>query len=114
MYILLAAFLDDETLIKIFGCNMLVKSEFSEMLDGLMLDGEDKPFECVGTKDEVRLSLKMALDRRKDPPVLLKRFAEKLPNYVTKPLAEYSNYFDKINFVPEKFLKYLEKTINEY
>lgn len=111
VYILLAAFLDDETLIKIFGCNMLEKPEFSDMLDGLMLDGEDKPFECVGTKDEVRLSLKMALDKRPEPPVLLKRFAEKLPNYVPKPLG---GYIDEINFVPEKFLSYLEKTINEY
>ena len=112
VYILLAAFLDDETLVKIFGCNMLEKSELFTMLDGLMLDGEDKPFECVGTKDEVRLSLKMALDRRRDnTPVLLKRFEEKFPNYTPVRLDD---YFDRENFVPEKFLSYLEKLINGY
>ncbi|MDE7229799.1 MAG: hypothetical protein K2N56_04900 [Oscillospiraceae bacterium] len=110
VYILLAAFLDDETLITIFGCNMLEKTELAPMLDGLMLDGEDKPFECVGTKDEVRLSLKMALDRRRDnTPVLLKRFEEKFPGYVPVKLG---GYFDEINFVPEKFLPYLEKLTN--
>lgn len=110
VYILLAAFLDDETLVGIFDCNMLEKSELAPMLDGLMLDGEDKPFECVGTKDEVRLSLKMALDRRSDAPTaLLKRFEEKFPDYVP---AKLENYFDEINFVPQKFLSYVEKLIN--
>lgn len=106
VYILLAAFLDDEALVKIFGCNMLEKAELAPMLDGLMLDGEDKPFECVGTKDEVRLSLKMALDRRRENiPVLLKRFEEKFPNFI--PINS-GNYFDKNNFVPEKYLSCLK------
>lgn len=106
VYILLAAFLDDGELTKIFGCNMLEKAELSDMLDGLMLDGEDKPFECVGTKDEVRLSLKMALDKRKnDPPALLRRFAEHFPGYDP---ADLTGYFDKDNFVPKQFLPYLE------
>lgn len=117
VYVLLAAFLDDDVLTKIFGCNMLEKTELSDMLDGLMLDGEDKPFECVGTKNEVRLSLKMALDRRKDVPparlvlpALLKRFAEKFPDYTPVTLT---NYFDKDNFVPKEFLPYLERITNE-
>ncbi len=105
VYILLAAFLDDKTLYGIFRCDMLSKAEFSEMLDGLMLDGKDKPFECVGTKNEVRLSLSMALEkRRENPPVLLKRFAELFPNY--EPI-KLSDYFDNDNFVPKKFLSIL-------
>lgn len=111
VYVLLAAFLGDGELTEIFGCNMLEKAELSEMLDGLMLDGEDKPFECVGTKNEVRLSLKMALDKRKnDPPVLLRRFADHFPDFHPTALA---NYFDKNNFVPEQFLPYLERITNE-
>ena len=102
MYILLAAFLDDDVLTGIFGCNMLEKEELAPMLDGLMLDGTDKPFECVGTKEEVRLSLKMACDRRRDAlPPLLKRFCGKFPDYKAVDLG---GYFDRNNFVPEKFL----------
>lgn len=112
VYILLAAFLDDDTLCGIFGCNMLEKTELSEMFDGLILDGEDKPFECVGTKNEVRLSLKMALDKRADnPPALLKRFAEKFAGY--KPIT-LDNYFDKNNFVPQKFVPLLEILNDEH
>lgn len=104
VYILLAAFLDDDVLTRIFGCNMLEKQELSDMLDGLALDGEDKPFECVGTKDEVRLSLEMAWERRKsDPPALLKRWRSLFPEYAPISLE---NYFDRDNFVPEEF-KYL-------
>ena len=63
-----------------------------------LLDGEDKPFECVGTKNEVRLSLSMALDRRKEnTPPLLKRFAERFPEY--KPV-DLKSFFDRDNFVP--------------
>lgn len=103
VYILLAAFLDDETLVKIFGENMLEKTELSEMLDGLMLDGEDKPFECVGTKNEVRLSLKNALERRRNsPPTLLKRFEKHFPNYQPVDLT---TFFDENNFVPDRFIK---------
>lgn len=111
VYILLAAFLDDGELERIFGCDMLQKSRLSEMLDGLMLDGEDKPFECVGTKDEVRLSLKMALDRRREkPPALLERFAEKFPGFEPVNL---DRYFDRNNFVPKRFLPLLERITNE-
>lgn len=109
VYILLAAFLDDLALTEIFGCNMLKKEELAPVLDGLMFDDEDKPFECVGTKDEVRLSLKMALDKRADdPPVLLRHFAERFPGY---PPVDLSGYFDADNFVPSQFLPYLESIV---
>ena len=74
------------------------------MLDGLVLDGEDKPFECVGTRDEVRLSLEMAWERRKsDPPALLRRWRELFPEYSPVSLE---NFSDPDNFVPAE-LKYL-------
>lgn len=112
VYILLAAFLDDETLHGIFGCDMLEKTELAESFDGLVLDGEDKPFECVGTKDEVRLSLQMALERRReDPPALLRRFAELFPGY--RPVS-LTNFYDKDNFVPKRFLSILEKITHEH
>ncbi|MGN1111106.1 MAG: hypothetical protein ACI4QY_05585, partial [Oscillospiraceae bacterium] len=111
VYVLLAAFLDDDKLTGIFGENLLKREDLAPLLDGLMLDGEDKPFECVGTKNEVRLSLKMALDKRKSaPPVLLKRFAEAFPNYQPQNREE---FFDKENFVPQKLLSYVEKVAYE-
>ncbi len=108
VYILLAAFLDDDRLTEIFGCNMLEKSELSAMFDGLVLDGEDKPFECVGTRDEIRLSLEMAIKRRGDSlPPLLKRYAQ----YGTRgdyAIPDLTGFFDEDNFVPEQFIYLLK------
>ncbi|MBS7368899.1 MAG: hypothetical protein KIG62_01930, partial [Oscillospiraceae bacterium] len=101
VYILLAAFLKDDVLERIFGCNMLEKEQLSGMLDGLVLDGEDKPFECVGTKNEVRLSLCMAAKLRENNlPALLKRFCEKFPDIKHESLDD---FYDEDNFVPDEF-----------
>ncbi len=109
--VLLAAFLDDDRLVEIFGENLLEREDLAPILDGLMLDGEDKPFECVGTKNEVRLSLKMASDRRRSAlPTLLKRFENAFPDYSPVDLTR---YFDRDNFVPKQFLPYLEKIAYE-
>ncbi len=105
VYILLAAFLDDDVLEGFFGCNMLEKAELSDMLDGLVLDGEDKPFECVGTKDEVRLSLSMAATLRAGRlPVLLERFCRQFPDY--EPIS-LDSFWDEDNFLPEEFIPLL-------
>lgn len=108
VYILLSAFLTDDVLTEIFGCNMLDNPEFLEMFDGLVLDGIDKPFECVGTKDEVRLSLEMSLKLRKNnPPALLRDY------YGYKEIGGFDipnleNFFDNNNFVPAELLPLLK------
>lgn len=106
VYILLAAFLDDETLVKIFGKNMLDCEKYADMFDGLVLDGTDKPFECVGTKSEVRLSLYMAAELRsgKQLPLLLRRYTDTEPS---KPVS-LENYFDTDNFVPQHLIGLLK------
>ncbi len=108
VYILLAAFLTDDVLVKIFGCNMLEKQHLSDMFDGLVLDGEDKPFECVGTRDEIRLSLEMALKLRgATAPVLLRRYAgfKEIGGF---NIPDLDKFFDNDNFIPAEFLPLLK------
>lgn len=108
VYILLSAFLTDDVLTEIFGCNMLDNPEFMEMFDGLVLDGIDKPFECVGTKDEVRLSLEMSLKLRKNnPPALLKAYYGYKENGGFN-IPSLDNFFDNNNFVPAELLPLLK------
>ena len=105
VYILLAAFLEDKSLGDIFGCNMLDKAELSDMLEGLITEGRDKPFECVGTRDEVRLSLEMAAKLRGERlPALLLRYRELYPTFEPVDLSE---FYDSDNFVPEEFRRLL-------
>ncbi len=101
VYILLSAFLDDEVLTGIFGCNMLEKEHLHEMFDGLVLDGEDKPFECVGTRDEIRLSLEMSLKLREQaPPALLKRYMQHRGNF---SIPDRNGFFETDSFLPDEF-----------
>ena len=104
---MLAAFLPDEELIKIFGKNMLEKEEYRDLFNGLAYQDYNKPFECVGTKKEINLALYMAAEKRKNRelPLLLK-------DYINSPEAETApenldNFFDEENFVPKEFLPLL-------
>ncbi len=108
VYIMLAAFLPDEEIIKIFGKNMLEKEEYRDLFNGLVYQDYNKPFECVGTKKEINLALFKAAERRKNQslPLLLR-------DYINSPKAEKSpedldNFFDKNNFVPKELLTLLK------
>ncbi len=104
VYIMLAAFLKDDELVKIFGSNMLDNEEFSSMFDGLIYENVDKPFECVGTKEEIRLALYTAGQlRNKEQPLLLRRYLEKHPEQ--PPTLD--DYYDDDNFIPEFLKKYI-------
>ena len=107
VYIMLSAFLDDDQLISIFGKNMLQNDEYKDMFNGLVYQDFDKPFECVGTRDEIKLALYTAAKKRsgKDLPYLLKEYIEK--NGEEPPSLD--NYFDKNNFVPKEFIGLLKR-----
>ncbi len=108
VYILLSAFLDDDVLTGIFGCNMLEKNELADMFDGLVLDGEDKPFECVGTRDEIRLSLEMASKKRGAmSPALIRRYVgyREIGGF---NIPDLTKFFDDENFVPDEFIYLLK------
>ncbi|MCL2070687.1 MAG: hypothetical protein FWH07_00435 [Oscillospiraceae bacterium] len=106
VYIMLATFLDDNALISIFGENLLNNQELAALLAALIDPQQDKPFECVGTRDEVNCALFAAIKRREpDLPILLRRFkGGTIPS-----CSDLMGFFDSDNFVPDKFLKIFSK-----
>jgi hypothetical protein len=62
-YIILAPFIDKTTLLQIFGENLLNKPEMERFFNQLTGKEVTKPFECVGTVEEVNAALKM-LDKK--------------------------------------------------
>ena len=58
-YIILAPFLEKDTLLQIFGEDLLNKPEMEHFLNQLTGKEATKPFECVGTVEEVLTALKM-------------------------------------------------------
>lgn len=97
VYILLSAFLDDKALVGIFGLDMLAVADFRGMFEGLIYEDVDKPFECVGTKEEIRLALYTAAKKRGEKlPLLLKEYMDNNPE---EPQT-LDNYYDEDNFIP--------------
>lgn len=105
VYIMLAAFLDDEKLIRIFGSDMLNNPDFTDLFNGLVFADFDKPFECVGTRAEIQLALYRAAKRREKLPLLLKNYIEQHPD----ESENLDDFFDNDNFVPAELLPLLGK-----
>ena len=106
VYIILSPFLAESELISIFGKNIFEDSSLIPTLDELAGFSAEKPFECVGQRDEVRAALELAIakyDESARPlPPLLTRYKDKRgePFDADKVLAG----FDTENAVPPAFL----------
>jgi hypothetical protein len=62
-YIILSPFIDQEKLIGIFGQNLFEKNELIPTLRDLTGLSDIKPFDCVGTLDEVNFSLCRTIEK---------------------------------------------------
>ena len=103
VFIMLSPFVGYKKLTKIFGNDMLNDPEMTEYFDGLAGISGIKPFECVGTPEEIRLALYL-LDGKTEgeKPLLLKRFNEKSDKSGVD-LSLLKNYNASHN-IPDKFL----------
>lgn len=77
---ILSPFLPPEQLSAIFGENLLEKGGQREIFDGLVGFSPVKPFECVGTQEEIRFALALTLRQYQAcgeaPPTLLQYYAQ--------------------------------------
>ncbi|MDH5442417.1 MAG: hypothetical protein OEX08_02335 [Candidatus Nomurabacteria bacterium] len=77
VYIMLGSFISPSVLQNIFGENLLQKSELTEYFDQLIGDRQTKPFECVGTVQEIRASISETIGKwykGKPLPLLFQNF----------------------------------------
>lgn len=74
-YIILSPFIEDEMMIRIFGEDLLNKPSLQQYFDELTGIAAVKPFECVGTVEEVNKALTMISINRSDK-YLVKRWRE--------------------------------------
>ena len=113
VYIMLSPFVDRDRLISIFGKDLFDDEEMLTFLDGLVCKQFDKPFECIGTRDEINCALSKAVEKYgEDLPLLLRVYKEKY--YTEKEYNEVENFFDSENNVPDEFLRILRgESINK-
>lgn len=114
VYIILSNFLSDDELIDIFGLNLLDKKELEKTFIELIGKGKNKPFDCVGTYDEINFSLSNYLINKKSKneqlPFLIKKYFEiEYLNDFNKAQEFKNQNYDKLlksyakNNLPEKF-----------
>ncbi len=114
VYLILAPFLSDEELTAIFGKDMGADANLIPTLNQLIGFGTDeKPFECVGSRDEVNFAICEAIKNRSKLPVLFE-------HYKTTPLYEsystranpYPKFYDKTNLLPAGYKDIVERELN--
>lgn len=106
VYLILSPFLSPEEVASIFGRNMLEDSAMKVILDQLIGIHEEKPFECVGSRDEINTAIIRAIDRMGDRELpALFRYYKSTGFYDKYKAAKdlYSDYYDEENLVPARW-----------
>lgn len=112
VYLILSPFLEPKKLEAIFGKNLLADQALIPVLDKLIGVTEEKPFECVGSRDEVSRAAYEAIQRfyagEQGLPPLLAHFTG-TGQYTACQDTEnpYLTYFEEENAVPEPLKEHL-------
>ena len=108
VFFILSPFMEQKRLQEIFGADMLNDMTMLETMKQLIGLAKEKPFECVGSRDEINTAICMTIEK-------LEKSGETLPKlleyYKTEGLYEknkdgeqtYMEFYDKEHLLPEKF-----------
>jgi len=114
-FIILSPFIKPEELQKIYGNNLLDDPELLNYFEELTGIAEVKPFECVGTVDEVNAALCLALQHYQDRelPYLLKYFKQSVlfQNCRTVDKERLLTHIEEQHFLEEEYMKLLLETL---
>ena len=114
-YIILSPFIAEEKLVAIFGHDLLNNESLLSYFNELCGISENKPFECIGTINEVNQALKMTLAQRTTLPTLLKYYQnhpqyQSLQNTCTPGLSEGTA---EQHFLSKEHFQIIKRAIND-
>ena len=114
VYLILSPFLSREAVRDIFGRDMLEDETLKGTLDQLTGVVEEKPFECVGSRDEVNTAIVLTIGRLEQehrPLPALLAYYKGLNLYETYQKAgdHYSAYCDTRNLLPDFLMDLVRK-----
>lgn len=114
-YIMLSVFLEKGALLKIFGKDLYEDGDLTYIFDQLTGIADEKPFECVGTIDEVNIAVRRAIEKYGpgDLPVLLKHYLDHTGSQVpvTHDLEGALNEFGPHHIHGDDKVEYLKSKI---
>ena len=108
VYIILSPFMEQERLTEIFGADMLNDTTMQETMKQLIGLVKEKPFECVGSRDEINTAICLTIEKLEQAG---KSLPELLQYYKTEGLYEkhkgnektYLEFYDKEHLLPKEF-----------
>lgn len=125
VYIMLSPFVSDDELDYIFGENLYEKEELKNIFIELIGKGKTKPFECVGTVDEINFALCKKIQLLKDNnielPKLLDIYLKEIMNsdmskielYIEENENKLMNSYNEENNLNDVFEELLKSKLNE-
>lgn len=111
VYIMLAAFLNKEEMVEMFGKDLLNEVELEKDFIELIGEGETKPFECVGSISEVVYAINKIISKYEgELPYLLNVYKEKYQREENIDLS----YLDDEHNVVSEYLDILKENVINY
>jgi len=114
-YIILSPFLTNQQLVKIFGKNLYEDEKLLEIFRELTGLSDVKPFECVGTIDEVNVALNTTIRNYNDQLPFLLDYYISSPNfkkYQSLDENKFKEMMNKDHFLEKKFLEIILSKFN--
>ena len=113
--IMMSAFLPQNEVINIFHKDMLNDANMRVLFEQLTGILDDKPFECVGTRDEVNIAICMAIStmeqEQKEIPLLMKEYQQsKYYQYYKDKKIDMLEYQEE-NLLPESFANIVKEEL---
>ncbi len=115
-WLMLSPFVAHSRLKQIFGCNLMADTGLLPIMSQLAGHSHTKPFECVGTVEEVNAAIwNIAHTDPKRDAGLIHAFRENFnkQNQTISELAELLSHFDDDHFLPDLFIAKLKEVVND-
>lgn len=112
-FIILSPFLSQQELISIFGEDLFYNEDLLPIFKELCGQTSSKPFECVGTIDEVCLALANSLSKYEELPPLLKYFeqSDEYEDYKSNSIKDALQLWSEMHFLSDKAVKILKSSL---
>ncbi len=111
---ILSPFLTLSEIEKIFDKNLFEEEKMLDTMYQLIGISEEKPFECVGSRDEINTALCIAVEKNKENlPYLLREYVKTDLYKIYKDRENpYKSYYNKENQLPAYFEKIIKNAFN--
>ncbi len=114
VFIIMSPFISPDELSEIFGSNLFERESLKEDFTKLIGLVPEKPFECVGSRDEINFALCEALGKYEKLPLLLEYYkATDVYKLYCNKTNPYTDFYETKNLLPKEFDTMLKRALEE-